>query len=77
MKALPTKVLSALACLFIVTLLAGCATQSSKETAQPAGLKSQYMYQTERNAQAAMVTVYWVHPPSSESLQKLKEDDDN
>ena len=77
MKALPTKVLSALACLFIVTSLTGCATQSSKEAAQPAGLRSQYMYQTERNAQSAMVSVFWVHPPSSESLQKLEENDDN
>ena len=57
-------------------LLAACASQESKKSSEPAGPASQYMYQTERNAQERMVTVYWVHPPKSEDLIKKAENDD-
>ena len=69
------KALQLLACLLMAVLLAACASQESKEPREPAGPASQYMYQTERNAQQRMVTVYWVHPPKSEDLIKKAEND--
>jgi len=69
------KALQLLACLLMAVLLAACASQESKKTAGPAGPASQYMYQTERNAQERMVTVYWVNPPKSEDLIKKAEND--
>ena len=74
MKALPTKVLSVLTCLLMTLLLTACATQSSKE---PSSLASQYIHQTERNAQAAMVTVYWITPPSSKALARMAKEEKN
>jgi len=71
------KALQLLACLLIAVLLAACASQESKESAEPAGPASQYMFQTERNAQQRMVTVYWVNPPKSEDLIKADENEGN
>lgn len=69
------KAIQLLACLLMAVLLAACASQSSKEPREPAGPASQYMYHTERNAQARMVTVYWVNPPKSQDLVKAAEND--
>jgi len=81
MNVLPTKMRTAFACLLTSFLLAACATQSSTELqdaeASPdtPSLNSQYMYQTERNAQARMATIVWVHPPKSADLKKSADDD--
>ena len=69
------KALQLLACFLMAFLLVACASQESKEPREPAGPASQYMYQTDRNAQARMVTVYWVNPPKSEDLIKKAEND--
>jgi outer membrane biogenesis lipoprotein LolB len=69
------KSIQLLACFLMAVLLAACASQTSKEPGEPAGPASQYMYQTERNAQARMATVYWVNPPKSQDLVKAAEND--
>lgn len=71
------KALQLLACLLMAVILAACASQESREPGEPAGPASQYMYQTERNAQERMVTVYWVNPPTSEDLIRAAENDGN
>lgn len=76
MKLLPTKVPSAFACLLMSLLLAACATQTPVEPSASGSpsLNTQYMYLTERNAQARMATIVWVHPPKSSALAKSAND---
>ncbi len=75
MKVFPTKAQLVFVSLSTALLLTACATPTSREATEPASLAAQYMYQTERNAQERMVTVYWVNPPSSASLAKTDDDD--
>jgi outer membrane biogenesis lipoprotein LolB len=75
MKALPTKMLPAFACLLMSLLLAACASQTPVEPTESPSPNTKYMYQTERNAQMRMATVVWVHPPKSCELVKSADDD--
>jgi ABC-type Fe3+-hydroxamate transport system substrate-binding protein len=69
------KAIRLLTCLLMTSLLAACATQSAQTGKATRTLTDSYMQQTEHNAQSRAVTVYWVNPPKSEDLAKLKATD--
>jgi hypothetical protein len=69
------KAFRLISCLLMISLLAACATQSAQTGKATRNLTDSYMQQTEHNANTRAVTVYWVHPPKSEDLAKLKDSD--
>ena len=63
------KAFRIIACILFAVLLSACALPAPKTTPfSETSSAQQYMHQTERNAESAMVTVYWVNPPKSHDL---------
>ena len=66
------KAFRILACILFAVLLSACAAQAPQTVPFAETSSAQkYMLQTEKNAESAMVTVYWVHPPKSRDLDAI------
>ena len=72
----PMKAFRIIACILFAVLLSACAAQAPQTVPfSEASSAHQYMKQTEKNAESAMVTVYWVNPPKSHDLDAEAEKD--